>query len=65
MSLAIDRDKPRVADKPTLFEQTRFDIERRIVSGDWRHRRGNFPWQPRDRDDEEIRTEALKVAVDA
>ena len=35
MSLAIDRDKPQPADKPTLYKQIRLDIERRILTGEW------------------------------
>src|SRR3954447_12813665 len=35
MSLAIDRDKPPPADKPTLYKQIRLDIERRILTGEW------------------------------
>lgn len=35
MSLSIDRDKPRAADKPTLYKQIRLDIERRILTGEW------------------------------
>ena len=35
MSLAMDRSKPQLADKPTLYKQIRLDIERRILSGEW------------------------------
>lgn len=35
MSLALDREKPRSADKPTLYKQIRLDIEHRILSGEW------------------------------
>ena len=35
MSLSIDRDKRQAADKPTLYKQIRFDIERRILTGEW------------------------------
>jgi GntR family histidine utilization transcriptional repressor len=35
MSLAIDRSKPQLSDKPTLYKQIRLDIERRILSGEW------------------------------
>jgi GntR family histidine utilization transcriptional repressor len=35
MSLTTDRDKLRAGDKPTLYKQIRFDIERRILTGEW------------------------------
>ena len=35
MSLSMDRDKFRAADKPTLYKQIRLDIERRILTGEW------------------------------
>ena len=35
MSLSTDREKPRAADKPTLYKQIRHDIERRILTGEW------------------------------
>jgi GntR family histidine utilization transcriptional repressor len=35
MSLFTDRDKAPSAGKPTLYKQIRFDIERRILTGEW------------------------------
>src|SRR5262245_7821783 len=35
MSVAIDSEKARSADKLTLYKQIRLDIERRILAGEW------------------------------
>src|SRR5437667_4476710 len=35
MNLTTDRDKLQPAEKPTLYKQIRFDIERRILTGEW------------------------------